>query len=255
MDDRNELSEYVLSQREAGLMTQASVVADRCSDQNAVRHLRQGFYRRVLYLRDNRFHIRQVVEENDGNPLGVYVATDLNIHLNSFYIHLRGALDNLAWALNLEILLLPGVDEDNPRSRGNCYLFGNKFITALEKHHPAAAAAISAHRDWEQDFKSRRDPIAHRIPLYAVHAVANEREAEGVRELQRKAGEAIAAKEFHRGVELIHEASQLGRYEPWLVESTTDGLRIRHLPRQMAWDSQNFVEVCEPVLVALTGGD
>jgi hypothetical protein len=238
----------VLRHRESLLQGTGHEVARRLQHPQAVRHLEQGFCRRALLLRENRFQANQIVRSSDGAPISCYQASDLTIHLNSFYIHLRGAIDNLAWMIQYEIGLLPGVQED--RRASECNLFGKRFLGALRHSKPELIFSIERKQTWEAELKRFRDPVAHRIPLFAVPAVANEEQAAEIRRLHVLASEAYAAKDFGRGMAYRHEAANVGQYRPYFVESNCDGLRVRHLPMQMAEDAQNFVELCEPILAA-----
>ena len=69
-------------------------------------------------------------------PLSVYEATECAIHLNAYYLNLRGTLDNLAWVLQYEWGLLANVAEDT-RGRLGCNLFGRQFLKALKARHAA----------------------------------------------------------------------------------------------------------------------
>jgi hypothetical protein len=236
----------VLRCRESLLQGMGHEVARRLQHPQAIRHLEQGFCRRALLLRENRFQANQIVKSSDGAPISCYQTSDLTIHLNSFYIHLRGAIDNLAWMIQYEIGLLPGVQED--RRASECNLFGKRFLGALRHSKPELILAIERKQTWEANLKRFRDPVAHRIPLSAVPAVANEEQATEIRRLHVLASEAYAANDFGRGMAYRHEATNVGQYIPCFVESNCDGLRLRHLPMQMAEDVQNFVELCEPIL-------
>lgn len=46
------------------------------------------------------------------------------------------------------------------------------------------------HADWQIDLKTIRDPVAHRIPIYAVPAVLSAEEAERYRTVYQRAEDA-----------------------------------------------------------------
>jgi hypothetical protein len=146
--------EYHLRSRENDLMVLGFTTAERFNNPQAVRHLRQGFCRRVLMMKESRFQINAIISEAVGKNLDPYKTCDLNIHLNSYYIHIRGALDNLAWSLHYELVLLPGVDEENVKGRSTCSLFGQKFVTALRGVLPDAVTVLESKHVWEQELKT-----------------------------------------------------------------------------------------------------
>jgi hypothetical protein len=61
-------------------------------------------------------------------PLATSETTHCAIHLNAYYLNLSGSLDNLAWVLQYEWQLLPGVSEDGGRERQACQLFRHRFL-------------------------------------------------------------------------------------------------------------------------------
>jgi hypothetical protein len=92
-------------------------------------------------------------------------------------MNLRGTLDNFAWCFLYEkeacaVGLL---------SRMNIDLFAKKFreLPSFVK----IAREISAHDDWNKEVKERRDPVAHRIPLYIPPSIVDHEEAERYKEL------------------------------------------------------------------------
>ena len=104
---------------------------------DARRHLCDGFMRRVLLIQTSRIHIEKVATPERKRVLNPYACSELSLHLNSFYIHLRGALDNLAWALHYQFQVLGASDEEHQQTRQRCGLFDSRFLKALESSQPA----------------------------------------------------------------------------------------------------------------------
>src|SRR6266851_4614402 len=65
----------------------------------AKRHVREGFDRRLLMMQVSRIFLRE--QTKGAEPLDT-IWEEINVHLNSYYLNLRGSLDNLAWALKYE---------------------------------------------------------------------------------------------------------------------------------------------------------
>jgi hypothetical protein len=229
------------------LVVHAVVTPERIRNARALQHLKEGFNRRVLMLDAGLHFIDETVSLQGGEPLSVYVATDLAIHLNAFYLNLCGALDNLAWALQYEHQLFPGVGETSlKRQRVN--LFNNKFLDALDAVAATVATGIRHHLQWNSDLRNLRDPAAHRIPIYAVPGVVTGQQRNEFQHLQKNAADLFTAGDLHGGWGLVHQSTRIGAYQPLMVLSHERGLESRDIRIQVQDDEQHFVEVAEAVL-------
>jgi hypothetical protein len=246
--------EYRLTNLENDLLTSVLGAEAHLTNPQAKRHLRQGLYRRLLMMKESRFQITQTISATGDSPLDAYTVTGVSIHLNSYYLHARGALDNLAWLLNYEFGLLADVHEDSPRGRPDLSVFGSRFVRALRVIAPPAATVLENNRTWEQELKALRDPIAHRIPLYAVPSIASEAESREILRLHELADEAFRAGEHHRGIERLSESSRIGRFVPAFVESSTSGFRLKSIPAQIARDLVILSEVSNALLKVVFDG-
>lgn len=246
--------EYHLRKLENDLLMAALGAEARVTNLQAKRHLRQGFYRRVLMMKESRFQIGQTISATGDSTLDAYSVTGLSIHLNSYYLHARGALDNLAWALNYEFGFLSEVHEDIAKGRGALSVFAPGFVSALRAVAPAAADALEDNLIWEQELKALRDPVAHRIPLYAIPGIASEDESREILRLHELADEAFRAGEHHLGVERLSESSSIGRFVPAFVESSIAGIRVKNIPAQMAYDLGRLSIVCKALLKLVFDG-
>ena len=92
-------------------------------DRYAQRHLYEGFNRRVLTIESGRVVIERITGSPRREPISVYEATELSLHLNAYYLNVCGTLDNLAWALQHEFKVLGQVRETSGK-RMQCTLFG-----------------------------------------------------------------------------------------------------------------------------------
>ena len=73
--------------------------------------------------------------------------------------------------------------------------------------------------DWHRDLTSLRDPVAHRIPLYAVPAALTRDEAERYKVLSEEANAAISCFDPERANRLVDEMGRLGKYLPVFAHS------------------------------------
>lgn len=212
----------------------------------ARRHISEGFDRRLLMMQSSRIFMRQATVRQE--PFDVYLWEELNVHLNAYYINLRGALDNLAWALKYELGILPDVTEDS-YSRPQCNLFGRTFLVELKVEHGGLVAAIEGFSLWEKEIRDMRDPAAHRIPLTAIAGVIT---SEGqLSEFRRLEALAARQNEDLDGLPRSHylrQAQLLAEYKPLLALSSPRGLEVREIPSQIAADHLNFLTLASSVL-------
>ena len=109
----------------------------------AIRHIAAGVIQRHLMMDTSRLFIRQKCRSQRGE-LNPYLASELDVHLNAFYLNLSGGLDNLAWAVAYEHTLLPHLDENDQDSRRFCLLTGRRFLSALRHGDQEAADVLAA---------------------------------------------------------------------------------------------------------------
>ena len=89
------------------------VLADKSPfGERTIAHLHRGFIVRVMMIQHATVHIDEELNKASG-PLSSYLSIELTLLLNSFYLHLAGSLDNLAWALGYHYDLKEELDESN----------------------------------------------------------------------------------------------------------------------------------------------
>src|SRR5262249_2522875 len=84
-------------------------------------------------------------------------------------------------------------------------------------------SVLEEHSDWNDDLKSRRDPSAHRMPLYVPPAILNEAEAARHEAIWKERQEAIQKGEYERDTELANEQHQLGTFRSHFLHDPDDG--------------------------------
>ena len=169
---------------------------------------------------------------------------------------MRGALDDLAWALHFEseVLGLGGEDERDVRTR--CNLFDERFLAPLAKKHTALAETIRAKNAWYGEFKKLRDPIAHRVPLYIAPAVIREDsdDEKRLRGLEKEMAAAIARGDNDTAFGSMIESQSVGKFEAWFARSDSGGQWIHDLSKQVEVDELHLLDIGEAVLGALEAG-
>lgn len=238
------------TRRETKLVETCHSGRSRLADDRARQHLCEGFQRRLLLNQSSRFRIDEIAEPDRTSVLDLGLTAELNVHLNSFYVHIRGALDNLAWWLHYEFAVLGDGDEDDPRTRNQCGLFHESFLKNLEQRWPDLGAFLRSKVQWSKDFKELRDPVAHRVPLFAMPGVIREGSPEAQRslELQGEMNRAIASGEIDQITGLMFESFRVGTYEPWFTQYGPKEIVVRDLKKQIATDWGEFLDIAKAVL-------
>jgi hypothetical protein len=209
-------------------------------------HLSGGFNRRLLMLATGRRAIEAITHSPRDAPIGAHRAMELGIQLNAYYLNLCGALDNLAWAMQYEWDVLPGVKETGP-GRQKCGLFTPAFTRALTIARPQLASALESHRDWYDDLRDLRDPAAHRVPLYAIPGYMTEADAVECRQLQATAVAKGHAGDHHGMMQLMHRSTMLGGYAPYMAIWTPEGEQLVDAWQSVVRDHHQFQIVAQLV--------
>ena len=92
------------SNLEIELMELSAKRSNKLVNENSKRHLYLGYLNRFFMIQSSRQKIITIIKMQVEKPLQQQEAVDLKIFLNSFYINLRGAYNNLAWFLNLNLV-------------------------------------------------------------------------------------------------------------------------------------------------------
>ena len=239
---------------EQNLLGMSVFRADRLGNSNAKRHIKRGFDFRLLMIQSSRIFLRENTRRADQRPLDPYLASEISVHLNSYYLNVCGAFDNLAWSLTYECSLLSGANEEQGRSRRFCNLFGDAFIASLvTSGHDDLARLLQSQRDWGRELKEIRDPAAHRISLYAAPGVV--RDTETLAEFRRIESQASLRREDLVGrsrSSYLNEPRLLARYYPLMVLQLPSGAeQIGGIPGQVGRDHGIFLEVTTAVLAEL----
>jgi hypothetical protein len=152
-------------------------LSNEAKPSKARNYLLYGVGRRLnsIWLAFRNLH--NLIPPNRIESLGTDEAISASNELNSIYINVRGALDNFAWCLQYTF-----VGKDLPPSEVGLFLRKFQQQQGLE----AVKLAVKDFADWDKDFKSKRDPAAHRIPLLVLPAIHDATSLSVVQELEKK---------------------------------------------------------------------
>jgi hypothetical protein len=205
------------------LMTDAIQAAGRLTNANARYYMQFGAGRRLGMMFYAYRDITLTAHPQRTDPLTHPEQQDLSRDINVLYMHTRGVLDNYAWCLLYETSPEAAqkiVAEDKGRQQVD--LFHPKFRSLC----PAFAdieRQINAHAEWNADLKQRRDPAAHRIPLYIPSSAITEEEGPIYQLLSEQHIEYAAQRRFEESDEAFDAMQALGRFMPCFVHHPDDG--------------------------------
>ena len=152
-------------------------------------------------------------------PLSRDEAQTFSRDLNTLYINLRGVLDNLACCLMRA--RQPSLCEE--LRDVDIGLFTKKFratFTAFDD----IKSDIARHDDWNRELKSRRDPAAHRIPLYLPPSQLTSDEAQRANQLIFQQNEKLQLGQVEEANQLFDQSMRLGRFFPFFLHHPTEPL-------------------------------
>lgn len=132
---------------------------------NSKIHLQYGLGRRTRTIWQTFRYLYQHIPPDREHPLSMDDAIEASTMLNSLYINVRGALDNFAFCL-LDLFSI----SSNPKLRDQQVgLFNLAYLKqpGFEK----IRGVVDPFSAWNNDFKNRRDPAAHRVPLAILPAI------------------------------------------------------------------------------------
>jgi hypothetical protein len=241
-----------LLRRESVLRSSTFAKRNTFANANAGRHFNEGFVRRFYMLQSSRLFLCQHCSHSRKEPLSPYEATDCAIHLNAYYLNLRGALDNLAWVLQYEWQLFADVTEDDKRGRQACMLSGRRFLDALQAKYPELASVLKQHENWSKELAELRDPAAHRVPIYVPPSVITSQEqAEKFRHIAAQADLPLSERGDRLISEIYREAQAVADFKPVMIISTPQGWATRPISGQVRSDHDKYLIIATAVVDAL----
>ena len=212
--------------------------------------MKYGLARRLRILHLGFAAIVDVAHPRRKEPLSDAEQLDVTLHLNSFYLHIRGCLDNLAWCLAHELQLF-GTEMQEEAVAQKVNLFGEPFLRRLSRVAADTVDFVRQHAHWHSDLKRVRDPVAHRIPIYAVPAVLTEDAVECYRSVYQRAEEARTVGNLDLAERLFEELNDIGDYIPYFAHSPSAANGVRKIYPQVADDLSTVLALAESVIAHL----
>jgi len=203
-----------------------------------------GFYRRL----DTLGHcIERVFEElppQEAEP-DKAVLMDVTVMIQSFYINVFGAIDNLARVWVYEANVTRPNDDPLP-DRFIGFTARNRYVR--DSLTPKMTAYLARVADWFEYLENYRNALAHRIPLYIPPRQVNQAEADETKRLEEEIALAYRERRIEDVGPLRARQINLGRFEPVIMHSFGEGARPVRFHAQMLNDYSTVVEFAETVL-------
>ncbi|NTW88309.1 MAG: hypothetical protein HGB26_04120 [Desulfobulbaceae bacterium] len=226
-------------------------LVSKLTNQRAKKYLCFGFNIRALQIKESWFQLNSLLEKDGGNNRDPYQTLQTNIYLNSYYINLLGAVDNLAWVLQHEFNLIEGASEANSK-RNKIIIFGKDFGEKLSVLDSALVEDIELYKPWFEVVKEFRDPAAHRMPLYCPPGIITDKHVENY----MQASEKFAAQDYSIDstsfMEAMRKTAMVGEFKPVFVsfsERTEDILFP--LKKTLIEDYEPFWNLANAALVGV----
>ena len=189
-------------------------LANKLLNQDARHFMLYGAGRRLSMISSAYHVITSVVNPEREEPLTYEDEIEVTKELNVLYMNIRGVLDNYAWCFAYEkepdlIVKL------TPNQIG---LFSHKF-RRLSLAFAFISDEIKVHDEWERDLATRRDPVAHRIPLYVPPSSLTPDEQKTYHLKNDEYYSALNSLDFTRSDVLFEALYELGSFYPCFIHN------------------------------------
>jgi hypothetical protein len=204
-----------------------------------------GVGRRLGMIAHSLRCLFRIASPDREEPIDLEEGRALTRDLNVVYINIVGAIDNLAWAAFLE----KAPDAAMELAATQIGLF-TRSLTRIPELMPLARI-VKPHRLWFDELRAKRDPAAHRIPLYLPPSLLNEGQVAEHRELEERASEAIRSHDWDGWSDILNQQRKLGRFYPVFLHSPSEPL-YRFYPT-VPEDAGQMVTLIKAVTEFLSG--
>jgi hypothetical protein len=127
-------------------------------------------------------------------------------------------------------------------------LFGKTFQKGLEERGVPFVVLLQGLSRWWEDLKALRDPVAHRIPLYAVPSVISPEEESLYNEQHARAMILLAEKRWEEARVCLDNVSAIGKYTPVFAGKFSSGTNSREIYPQITEDYANLIRIGNAVI-------
>lgn len=191
--------------------------SQKLKDKNAKYYLLYGAARRMHLIFGAYREIRSIAYEERTQPLTQDNELALSQAVNNIYIHLLGILDNFAWSLLCE----RQAELASSLPRNDIGLFSKKFRKKCAAYSEISDE-ITIHDAWHEEVKTRRDPVAHRIPLYVPPAAVTPDQVEQYSASYSNLSDNLKNLRLHDAEQALGRMDFIGHFLPYFVHHPDD---------------------------------
>lgn len=166
-------------------------------------------YRRLIFTADPK----------RDKPLSHDEQQELSLDINVLYMHALGVLDNYAWCFLFE----KHPDRADDIDKRQVGLFSKEFRKICPTF-VSISFEIDVHKGWFEELKDKRDPVAHRIPLYIPNAAIEPTDVPAYNRLYESFLENSAQKKFEEADVVFAALNQIGRFVHGFVHHPEGGV-------------------------------
>ncbi|MGZ2454208.1 hypothetical protein ACVIRO_007025 [Rhizobium ruizarguesonis] len=184
--------------------------------QTAEYFMRFGVLRRLRMMIAAFRNIQSIIMPDRTVPLTMDQSDEVCRDLKAIYINILGLLDNYAWTIVHQV----GSAATQAARPLSISLF--KTVFAADPALSNVAAALISFSTWETEVKRRRNPAAHRMPLYVPPAGYDPQAAKTLRNLDQLISTALREQDFDKMCNLQRKREQVGVFVPVFVHDPVE---------------------------------
>ncbi|WP_454744683.1 hypothetical protein [Ciceribacter selenitireducens] len=187
------------------LLGDAAVLIELGGFKQAAEHfMRFGVLRRLRMMIAAFRNFQSIIMPDRTVTLTMEQSDEVCRDLNAIYVNILGLLDNYAGAIVHQV----GGAKTQAAKPLAMSLFKPAF--AVDPALADVAAALAPFATWETDVKKRRNPAAHRMPLYVPPAGYDPKAADALRRLDQLISTALREQDFVEMRNLQRERERIG---------------------------------------------
>lgn len=204
------------------------------------KYIERGINLRYILLKDSIILLHESIHrlENDRYSIG-----NVNIAANSIYNNIKGVLDNIAWILRFDVI-------GEAMRTTSISLSNKKFLEKL-KTSKFKIEIKPMYLDWLNDLAKKRDPIAHRLPIYIPpKTIINECDKVLAEKYIQKASDSIIEGNMDGWYAFMNKLNALGSFAPILIvdEAETKDFTTVNLNDILIYDFKMLSGICSEIL-------
>ncbi len=202
---------------------------------DAEHFLRFGVMRRLRMLMSSFRSFQSIIMPDRTVPLTQEQSDDVCRDLNAIYINILGLLDNCAW------VIVHNAGSATTRTARAMSIGLFKPSIAADPVLKSVAQALSPYTAWEAEVKTRRNPAAHRMPLYVPPASYTPEDVAEYERYEQLISTALRAHEFDKLSDLRAASRRIGTFVPAFLHDP--GEKVMELYPTLPQDIGQMVKV------------